>query len=306
MPMPAAIANFDVANATVSVWLFKRSGGSAGSPPVYTGKWIATDDALDSALKEAVIAERARPTEVIEYGLLAQNNEGSVLRIDKLETHADLIIDATANEIPARKVRNLKHVQNTKFYVIKLVTGDEAIYAVRQTDSSWQSKKARNAISVYFADEQLGLDNDPSFTLSKYVDFFIAGSDVIISHKGHFESVLSYRAAHANDFVELQAEQAFAALFTDIAPLVDYIGTNKIQLRRACAIRQKGHYLNADFMAKLREHHGRCGLVLQFNDAGLLDPTPETCADIIRALLDHRLLSVFSENVYDVPDATAV
>lgn len=306
MPIPPALANFDVANATVSVWLFKRSGGSAGSPPVYTGKWVATDDALDAALKEAMIAERARPTEIIEYGLLAQNNEGSALRIDKLETHAGLIIDATADEVPARKVKNLKHVQNTRFYVIKLVAGDEAIYAVRQTDPSWQSRKAKNAISVYFSDEQLGLDDDPGFTISKYVDFFIAGDDVIISHKGHFESVLSYRAAHTQDFVDLQAEQAFAALFTDMAPLVAYIGTNKIQLRRACAIRQKGHYLNADFMAKLREHHGRCGLVLQFNDAGLLEPTPETCADIIRALLDHRLLSVFSENIYDVPDATAV
>ena len=150
MPIPPALANFDVANATVSVWLFKRSGGSAGSPPVYTGKWVATDDALDAALKEAMIAERARPTEIIEYGLLAQNNEGSALRIDKLETHAGLIIDATADEVPARKVKNLKHVQNTRFYVIKLVAGDEAIYAVRQTDPSWQSSPSYSPDGIWW------------------------------------------------------------------------------------------------------------------------------------------------------------
>src|SRR5690606_16939635 len=98
----------------------------------------------------------------------------------------------------------------------------------------------------------------------------------------------------------------FFSLFSTLDPLVVFVGTNKLHLRRACAIRQKGHYRDADFMARLRKRHAECGLNLIFDDQGRIVPTPETCADIIRALLDHRLSSLFSQNNYDVPDATVV
>lgn len=118
--------------------------------------------------------------------------------------------------------------------------------------------------------------------------------------------VLSYKQAHADDFVALQAEPQFAQLFFDLAPLVAFVGDNKIQLRRVCAIRQKGHYLDPLFMQRLRQHHAQYQLNLSYTEQGLLEPTPATCSDIITALLDHRLASAFSQNVYDVPDATQV
>lgn len=59
-------------------------------------------------------------------------------------------------------------------------------------------------------------------------------------------------------------------------------------------------------MTKLRQHHAGHGLTLEFDTNGLIVPTAETCRDIITALLDHGLASAFSENVYDVPDATKV
>ncbi|PDT43822.1 hypothetical protein CO661_32930 [Sinorhizobium fredii] len=118
--------------------------------------------------------------------------------------------------------------------------------------------------------------------------------------------MLSYKQAHADDFAALQAEQDFSSLFSDIAPLVMFVGTNKLHLRRVCAIRQKGHYRNAAFMDKLRQQHHQFGLLLIFDAQGRIDPTERSCADIIRAFLDHRLTSPFSENVYDVPDATPV
>lgn len=213
---------------------------------------------------------------------------------------------AAADALQQRKVRNLGHVQNTEFYVIRLTSGPNVLHAVRKTDASWRSSRRGNYIDVLFRDEGLDLDESLQFSLSKYVDFFILDDQILIKEKAKFESIVSYRQAHESDFIELQAEPLFSGLFTNLAPLVAFVGMNKIQLRRVCAIRQKGHYQDQAFMDRLRQHHAQYQLNLEFDANGLIQPTDETCADIITALLDHRLSSAFSQNVYDVPDATRV
>lgn len=305
MVVPQAFTDFDINSATVALWVFKKSF-RPGAAPIFTGRWVQTDAALDAALKEAVVQERARILEVNEYGLLAQNNEDSALRIDGLLTHAGSLTEQMAAELGTKKVRDMRDVQNSDFYAIKLVSGDEILYAVRKADASWKSKKAVNYLTVLFQDDELALQESPSFTVSRHVDFFIIEDDVLMMNKGAFESVLSYKQAHADDFIALQAEEDFSSLFSSIAPLVTFVGTNKLHLRRVCAIRQKGHYRSAAFINRLRHAHHQFGLILNFDAQGRIDPTEDSCADIIRAFLDHRLTSPFSENVYDVPDATPV
>jgi hypothetical protein len=296
---------FDVANATVSLWVFRKSVG-ADKIPRFTGRWIETTAALGEAMKAAIVAERDRIIEVRDYSLLAQNDESSALSITTLETHAGLIVDQVGAEIGAKKVVKLKDIQNTDFYAIKLVAGDEVMHAVRKADSSWRAKKAFKAISVLFVDNQFDLNASPNFSISKYIDFFILGEDVLISEKGNFESILNFKNAHKDDFVALQAEEEFTAVFSDVEALLTYVGENKIQLRRTSAIRQKGHYKNPDFMKNLKEHHAKYGLQLTFDDQGRLVPSMANCKDIFQALLDHRLASAFSNNIYDVQDTANV
>jgi hypothetical protein len=305
MPLPQGLQDFDIANATVQVWLYKKSVQPEGGIR-FTGRWIDTDAELDQALRQAVADKRDSILEVNAYSLLAATNDGIALQIDALETHAGAITAEAANPVLGRKVTKLREVQNTKFYVVKLVSGDQVLHAVRKTDDSWQSRKARNYLSVFFVDDQLGLNQNPGFNISRDIDFLIIGDDVVIMNKPAFESVLNYKEAHAHDFQMLQAEAPFSSLFSTLDPLVSFVGTNKLHLRRACAIRQKGHYRDAGFMSRLRQRYAECGLSLTFDQQGRLVPTPENCADIIRALLDHRLSSLFSQNNYDVPDATVV
>jgi hypothetical protein len=306
MPIPADFAAFDVDGAALTVWTFKKSGGAGGSAPNFTGRWIAVDPGLELAVKNSLRQQRAAIEEVNPYTLLAQNNEASVLSIGANETYADQIIAATADPLPQRRATTLQHIQNTDFYVIKLVSNGNELYAFRKTDASWHTKKRKTAIDVLFRDQTLTLEPAPAFSLSAYVDFFIFGGTIYMLDKGRFESVLSYRQAHADQFIALQAEPAFGAIFSDIAPLVAYIGTNKIQLRRACSIEIKGHYRDNGFMQRLRDRFQQYRLNIVFDATGLIVPTPETCADIMTALLDHRLSSAFSEAIYDVPDAVAV
>lgn len=297
---------FDVGSATVSLWVFKGPRGPSDAPPVYSAYWVETTEDLDAALKDTVATEKNRIEETIEYGLLAQNNEASALLIAKEETNAGLLIDMVAAENEAKRVQDANRLQNTTFYLIKLIHNDAILYAVRRTTSGWTTKHAISARSIFFAENRLDIDNRPRFDLEKTIDFFVIGEELVILHKAHFESILRYKATHTNDFSELQVEPDFAAVFSNLIPLVQHVGVNKIRLRRMSAVRQKGHYRDPEFMERLRQHHAEYGFTIQFDEDGKIIVTDETSSQIITALLDHRLASGFSKRIYDVPSTVPV
>ncbi len=306
MPILQALRGMNLAEAQVSLWTVKGPTGLAAVDPRYSGHWVETTVEVDNALKETLASDLGRIEEVLEYGLLAQNNEASALHIPTDETHASLLLSEINAETPGKKASKIKHLLNSKFYVVKIVIGQEVAYAVRRTEPTWMTKKFKSIRNLYFVDDILTIDDRPHFELSKHFDFVILGDGILILNKGAFESVLRHKEAQREDFLELQAEIEFLAVFVDIAPLVAHVGDNKIQLRRACAIRSKGHYKNAEFMDRLRNDQAEYGLAIQFDGNGKIVATPETCAQILTALLDHRLKSGFSTLVYDVQDTTPV
>lgn len=297
---------FNLAAASVSLWVFKGPYGKSGELPKYTGRWTETVDGVDELLKSVVQAERNRVEEMIEYDLLAENNEASALSIPSEVTHSNLILETAAAETEKKRVQKVEHMRNSVFYVIKLVHEDTRIIAVRKTDAGWKTKRALTSRSLFFSENRLEVDERVSFSISNAIDFFVVGEDVLVLDKRNFEAVLRYKEAHKEDFIALQEEEDFASLFADMAPLISHVGENKIQLRRVSAIRQKGHYRDADFMDRLREHGAEFGLAIQFDGDGKIIVTPETCVEIITALLDHRLSSAFSNQIYDVPSSTLI
>lgn len=297
---------FNVDAAFVSLWVFKTPTVAKDGKPTYRGHWVETTDEVDAVLKETVKAERDRLEELIDYDLLAENNESSALLIGLEETHGGLLADAVAAETENRRVQDAKHLLNSTFYLIKLTHNEDIMYAVRRTPSGWKTKRAISVRTLILAENRLDIDERPRFDIEKNVDFFIYDGEALILNKGRFESTLQYKQAHSEDFLALQEEQEFAALFVDLTPLVEHVGMNKIQLRRMCSVRQKAHYRDVDFMARIRDHHAEYGLALQFDGEGKIIVTPDTGAQVITALLDHRLASGFSKRVYDVPSATPV
>ena len=295
MPALETLKQFDLRNANVTLWIFKRKA-----------RWVATTEELNEALIDAIVAARDRVDEVLEYSVLAQNNEHSCLSIALADTSAADIVAETDGPIVQKQATENRHLQNASFYAVRFVADDDAIIAVRKAESQWRAKKVRSAIPAVFREQRLGLDVDPGYNISKAFDFYIVGDTILIANKAHFESVLQYKTGHRDEFTALCGEAEFTGLFTDLAPLVAFVGDNKIRLRRALAIRQKGHYRNNIFLQNLRNLHQQYGLNLQFDDAGRIVPTPETCGDIVTALLDHRLFSQFSQQIYDVQDAARV
>lgn len=306
MPALNDLTTFDVNAAEVSLWVFKGPRGPINAPPIYTGYWVETTEHVDAAVREIVNNERSRIEEPIEYGLLAQNNETSALLIGREETNAGILTDLVAAATENKRVLNADRLRNAAFYLIKMVHNDTILYAIRRTTSGWKTKRAISARSIFFIENRLDLDNRPRFDLEKTIDFFIVGENLLILNKGHFESILRYNETHQTDFIELQAEAEFADLFADITPLVQHVGVNKIQLRRMSAVRQKKHYRDTEFMSRLQQHQAEFGLEIQFDGDGKIVATLETSSQIITALLDHRLVSGFSQKIYDVQDAKPV
>lgn len=296
---------FEIEEAEVSLWVFKKQSPS-GVAPKFTGRWIEMSDELDQQLRELIETQRALINESLEYSLLAQNNESSALLLSSIETHAALVVEAAAAELPSKAVSRIAQLENTVFYAIKLVSGGAVLFAVKKSDTSWQTKRSTGFLSVVFTNDTLDLAPARGFDLHKSVDFFVVQDELLIRHKANFESVLNYKQSHTADFTELSAEVEFHSIFTELTGLSNFVGDNKIQLRRMSAVRQKGHYRDAGFMDRLREHGADLGLEIVFDANGKIVPTAESCRDIINALLDHRLTSAFSQNIYDVPDATAV
>jgi hypothetical protein len=304
MAIPQSLSAFNIADASVSLWVFRKSGPS--DQPVFNGRWVQIEGALSAALKLAAISVRGSIVETNDYELLATIEVGQSLLIDTVETHADNIVVACAAELPQRRAQNIGHMSNTDFYVVKFTHQDRVLHTVTKTDSSWRSRRSQNYLTVVLKGEELSLEADPAFSISRKIDFFISGDEILILDRDNFESIVNYKAAHAEEFNALQNEAPFADLFVDLTPLVTFVGTNKLHLRRVCALRTKGLYADAQFMARLRQNYAQAGLDLSFDAQGRFVVNPDQCSDVIRALLDHRLHSLFSNNFYDVPNATVV
>ena len=300
------VRDFDITNAATTLWTFRGPRGPAQGNPSYSGRWIRTTDDVDEALKTAFVDEVTRIEEVKDYGLLEENHETSALLIAVDETHAGYVLDKCAAETQNRQASRREHIANSNFYLVKLATQDTVVYGVRKTDHSWKTKRAKNIRTVIFREGELDIDDRPRFDISRTLDFVIVDGKILCLNKRNFESILRYKQALQSDFAELQEEPEFIAAFDDMTPLADFVRNNKIQLRRASAIRRKGHYKHAGFMGNLRQRYKECGLTLEFNGQGKIVATPETCSDIVTALLDHRLTSRFSEMYFDVPSSTAV
>ena len=299
------LKSFDIENSSVVLWTYKVSG-AANENPRYNARWVDTDDGVKATLKEIVERQTEQIEETHEYSLTVQNNEASALTLQAELTHAGLLTSVADEETENRKVKQVTEIQNSAFYAIKFVKGDRTLFAIRKTGAGWKTKRANGLNRVFYSDERLALDDRSDFEIEKSVDMFILDGTVFLFNKNRSESVLKYKQAHLDDFEELRSDQDFRAIFADSTALVTYIGSNKMQLRRAAAIRQKGHYKDRDFITRLRAQYRTQKLNIDFDGNGKIIATEESAPDIMTALLDHRLSSVFSQSVYDVQDTQPV
>lgn len=299
----ASLRAFNFADSAIHLWVFKRSTTSDR----FSARYVQTDKSLNALLLKITQGEINRLTECTDYTYLAQTNENSCLATPIVGSdfeHLKTVIDRPE---PDWRVRNIKDLKNASGYVVKFTHNGQTVYAVKRSATNWKTSYLKTHINIIFQNGELSAAEDNGFAIEKRFDFYVCGNAMFIASKMAFESVMEHRASYAQAFVHLQASTSFSNLFTDLQPLIDYVGTNSIQLRRMARIEERALFTRPGFLGAVQTVNGRRGWSLNFDThTGQLVPCKQTARTIMQVLLDHRLLSEVTDLMYDVPDATQI
>lgn len=294
---------FDFANSSAHLWVFKKSATAAKYKAVH----VPTDEHLGAQLTAFIQKEIVRISEFTPYSYLSQTNENSCLGATATDTDFALLKDQVDQPEPEHLVRGIKDLKGAEGYVVKFSNGGSTIYAVKRSTTSWKTAYPKKFINMVFANGELSAVEDNAFSIEKNFDFYCLGQSLFIANKRGFESALAYKTAYNTAFTNLQSAPTFSALFTDMQPIIKYVGSNSIQLRRMAAIEQKGLYSQPNFIAKLIAVNSQRNWGINFDPANSrIIPCCQTAKVIMQVLLDHRLVSEVTDNTYDVPDAVQV
>ncbi|MGN3935195.1 Kiwa anti-phage protein KwaB-like domain-containing protein [Xanthomonas citri pv. mangiferaeindicae] len=292
------LQGFDLDTARVHLWVFK----SSTTVSRFTANYVRIDEALEGRLREFAKTQRAKMTEWIPYGHLAQPTDNGCLSVSAADTDFALLqalVDRPELEHPAKKRDQLK---NAAGYVVKFYQEERVLYAVRRSPATWKTAyRKKGVINMAFQNGALSAVQEVDFTLEPGFDLFALDDSLLVGNKRAFESMMKYRAGFVDAFVELQEEKKFISLFTDMAPLVAHVGINGTHLRRMAVIQERRLYENPKYLGTLREVCERHNWGIQFDAEGLIIPTEETARVIMTLLLDQRLISEITAIMYDVP-----
>lgn len=294
---------FNFQQANVHLWVFKKSSTARK----YTAYYVRTEQQLVNLIKGLVAKEINRITEFSAYSYVAQNNENSCLATEVDETDFSFLKLQVDRPEPEHEVRGIKDLKGSDGYVVKFSSGGETIYAVKRSAATWKTSYPKKFINMVFRDGELAAVEDNAFSIERNFDFYCKGQYLFIANKRGFESALEYKAAYSEKYDSLQNDQEFCSLFTDLEPLRRYVGNNSIQIRRMAVVEQKRIYSSSEFLIKLGQVNSTRNWGLNFDPAtNKIIPCDDTAKIILQVLLDHRLLSEITSQVYDVPDATKV
>lgn len=297
------LKNFDFDAATAHLWVFKPSASAIK----YRTNFVQTDEPLNAQLKLFINNEMQRITEFSSYSCISQTNENSCLSIDVIETDFQLLKTQVDRIESENRVSDVKGLKGAKGYVVKFTHNGIIIYAVKRSATTWKTSYPKKYINMIFSDGELTGVQDNSFSIEKNFDFYAVDDTIFISNKRGFESIMQHKSAYESAFTQLRASPAFSDLFSDLSPLVEHIGTNSIQLRRMAVIEEKGIYRRPNFITNLKNvntlRNWGMNFDLQTNKIIVCEVTVKI---ILQVLLDHRLMSEITDNIYDVPEATPV
>ncbi|EIZ0311430.1 DUF4868 domain-containing protein [Vibrio parahaemolyticus] len=298
-----SLKSFDFGNSTPHLWVFKDSSSAARFRTFY----VQTEDGLNTQLKGFIATEIGRITEHNRYTYISQTNENSCLSIDPTSTdfpQLKALVDRLESE---HRITDAKDLKGAKGYVVKFTSNGTTVYAVKRSTSTWKTSYPKKYINMIFSNGELSGVEDNSFSIEKNFDFYVINNTVFIANKRGFESAMQHRTAYVQAFAQLQQTPAFSGLFSDINPIIEYVGKNSIQLRRMAVIEEKGIYNRPNFISTLQRVNTTRNWGINFHPTNnTIIPCESTVSTIINVLLDHRLMSEITDNIYDVPDATQV
>ncbi|MEH0390561.1 DUF4868 domain-containing protein [Vibrio mimicus] len=296
-----ALKAFDFENADTYLWVFKESTTKAK----FRTKFVQTEAELNKDLKGFVRAEVNRITEHSPYTYISQTNENSCLTIAFDSTDFKLLKSQVDLPEVEHRVKSVSDLVGAKGYVVKFIKDGVVVYAVKRSTSTWKTSYPKKFVNMVFKNGELkGVENN-AFSIEKNFDFYVINDTAFIANKKGFESSMKHKEEYVQVFDTLQKNPGFSSLFSDVSSIVEYVGSNSIQLRRMAVIEEKGIYKQANFIKNLISVNSKRNWGLNYENDKIV-PCEKTVKVILQVLLDHRLISEITDHIYDVPDAKPV
>ena len=294
---------FNYENATVQLWVFKKSATAAK----FRAWHVRTDEQVENLFRDAIRSETSRITEKIAYSHLSQNNDNSCLE-HSLEESEGLVALLQVVDVPEAENTDaqLKQLKGAIGYIVKFQSGNQTVYAIKKTAPTWKPTVRNKMINAIFVNGELSAVPDESFTFDSYFDFYCLNETIFVASKRAYESTVADKKVYKRCFDDLTVDPQFLSVFSDIEPLKQYVGQNAIQLRRMTVIQQKALYKIPGFQQKVKDVSNARNWGINFDQDEKIVLCENTVRVVIQVLLDHRLLSEVTETIYDVPDAEAV
>lgn len=298
-----SLKSFDFEKSMPYLWVFKNSSSDARFRVFY----VQTDDGLNAKLKDFIISEIKRITEYSPYTYISQTNEKSCLTTE-YESTAFTKLKALVDRIEGEhRIKDVKDLKGANGYVVKFTLDGTTVYAVKRSTSSWKTSYPKKYINMIFSNGELSGVEDNGFSIEKNFDFYVINNTIFIANKLGFESAMKHRSAYIQEFKKLQNAPVFKSLFSDINPIIAHVGNNSMHLRRMAVIEEKCIYSRPNFISTLRKVNDARNWGINFDPVNnTIIPCESTVSTIINVLLDHRLMSEITDNIYDVPDTTQV
>lgn len=296
-----ALKNFNFNNSTVYLWVYKNSERDIR----FRTHYVQTDRELNNDFKSIASTELNRITEQSPYSPITQVNESGCLALTCNDTDFDLLKTQVNRLETENRVTSVDQLKGTMGYVVKFIHNNITVYGVRRSSSSFQTKYNKSFINIMFSNGVLSGIQDNSFSIKKDFDFYVINNTIFMANKRGFETAMQHKDAYVDAFIQLKQSSPFLSLFTEIQPIDEYVGTNSMQLRRMTVVEMKGIYNNPNFLTILQSVNNTRQWGINFDAAsGKIIPCANTMQVILQTLLDHRLISEVTSNMYDVPDAT--
>ncbi|WP_305814985.1 DUF4868 domain-containing protein [Photobacterium leiognathi] len=296
-----ALKEFDFTNADTYLWVFKESK----SATKFRTKYVQTENELNKDLKRFICNEVNRITEHSPYTYISQTNENSCLTIPFDSTDFTLLkLQIDLPEVDHR-VKDISELVGAKGYVVKFMKDDTVVYAVKKSTSTWKTSYPKKFVNMVFKNGELkGVENN-AFSIEKNFDFYVINNTAFIANKKGFESSMKHKEEYIKAFDTLKENPGFSSLFSDLTSVVEYVGSNSIQLRRMAVIEEKGIYKQENFINNMITVNKKRKWGINFDNDKII-PCNNTVKVILQVLLDHRLISEITDHIYDVPDAKQV
>lgn len=294
---------FDYQQSEVYLWVFKKSTTANR----FKARHVKTDDNLNDLLRSMAASEMGRLIEFSQYTHLAETNENSCLTLPTIDSNFIFLKQQVDRPEPENLVRSIEDLKGAQGYVVKFTCNNLTVYAIKKSTNTWKTSYPKKFINMIFQNGELSAAQDNGFAIEKNFDYYVLNDIIFIAGKRAFESAMEHRTSYAQAFTGLSQNPQFSSLFTDIQPLLTHVGTNSIQLRRMATVEQKGLFIQPNFLTSLQRVNAQRGWGINFDPTtNRIVPCNNTVKTILQVLLDHRLMSEVTSNIYDVPDAVKV